>query len=106
LAYGLEIMRSMNLTPTLVRAGLANMFQSALFQRTFATTTGVPVELLTTDGSEGAARAAGIGAGLYTFSNAFVGLTRHAVVEPDSAGTHATQEAYQRWKEALKRHGV
>jgi len=106
LAYGLEIMRSMGLSPTCVRAGLANMFQSALFQRTFATTTGVPVELLTTDGSEGAARAAGIGAGLYTFANAFVGLTRHAVVEPDSAATQATHEAYGRWKEALARHGV
>jgi xylulokinase len=106
LAYGLEIMRSMGLAPTCVRAGLANMFQSTLFQRTFATTTGVPVELLTTDGSEGAARAAGIGAGLYTFSNAFVGLTRHAVVEPDSAATQATHEAYGQWKEALARHGV
>ncbi|MEN9845364.1 MAG: hypothetical protein RIS36_511 [Pseudomonadota bacterium] len=106
LAYGLEIMRSMGLAPKLVRAGLANMFQSSLFQRTFATTTGVPVELLTTDGSEGAARAAGIGAGLYTFSNAFVGLTRHAVVEPASATSAATHEAYGRWKEALARHGV
>ncbi len=106
LAYGLEIMRSMGLSPTCVRAGLANMFQSALFQRTFATTTGVPVELLTTDGSEGAARAAGIGAGLYTFENAFVGLTRHAVVEPEAGARQATEEAYGRWKEALQRHGV
>jgi xylulokinase len=106
LAYGLEIMRSMGLSPKLVRAGLANMFQSSLFQRTFATTTGVPVELLTTDGSEGAARAAGIGADLYTFENAFAGLTRHAVIEPDSASSAATQDAYGRWKEVLGRHGV
>jgi xylulokinase len=106
LAYGLEIMRTMGLSPKLVRAGLANMFQSALFQRTFATTTGVPVELLTTDGSEGAARAAGIGAGLFTFSNAFEGITRHAVIEPDAASSAATHEAYGRWKEALGRHGV
>lgn len=106
LAYGLEIMRSMGLSPKCVRAGLANMFQSTLFQRTFATTTGVPVELLTTDGSEGAARAAGIGAGLSTFSSAFVGLTRHAVIEPESASIGATREAYERWKETLHRHGV
>jgi xylulokinase len=106
LAYGLEIMRSMGLSPTCVRAGLANMFQSALFQRTFATITGVPIELLTTDGSEGAARAAGIGAGIYTFSNAFVGLTRHAVIEPSAADFEPTRQAYERWKEALHRHGV
>ena len=106
LNYGLEIMRSMGLSPRCVRAGLANMFQSSLFQKTFATITGVPLELLTTDGAEGAARGAGIGAGLYTFSNAFVGLTRHAVVEPDSVTAQATREAYERWKETLHRHGV
>ncbi len=66
----------------------------------------MPLELLTTDGSEGAARAAGIGAGLYSFSNAFEGLTRHAVVDPDPAAKEATHAAYGRWKEALARHGV
>ncbi len=104
LNYGLEIMRGMGLTPKCVRAGLANMFQSPLFQRTFATITGVPLELLTTDGAEGAARGAGIGSGIYTFSTAFVGLHRHAVVEPDSATIQATNDAYGRWKEALHRH--
>lgn len=103
LNYGLEIMRGMGLTPKCVRAGLANMFQSPLFQRTFASITGVPLELLSTDGAEGAARGAGIGSGLYTFSNAFVGLTRHAVVEPDSGTAHATRDAYEKWKEALHR---
>ena len=104
LNYGLEIMRGMGLSPKCVRAGLANMFQSTLFQKTFATITGVPLELMTTDGAEGAARGAGIGAGLYNFSNAFVGLTRHAVVEPNSATAQATQDAYGRWKEALRQH--
>lgn len=106
LTYGLEIMRGMGLSPTCVRAGLANMFQSSLFQKTFATVTGVPVELYTTDGSEGAARGAAIGAKLLTFSNAFTGLTRHTVVEPDSATTQATREAYERWKGVLHRHSI
>jgi xylulokinase len=106
LNYGLEIMRGMGLAPTCVRAGLANMFQSTLFQKTFATITGVPLELFTTDGSEGAARGAGIGAGLYTFSNAFTGLTKHAVMEPDSVTTRSTREAYERWKEVLHLHHV
>jgi xylulokinase len=106
LNYGLEIMRGMGLAPKCVRAGLANMFQSALFQKTFATIAGVPLELLSTDGAEGAARGAGIGAGLYTFSNAFAGLTRHAVIEPDSSTSQATRDAYDRWKETLHRHGV
>lgn len=106
LNFGLEIMRDMGLAPTCVRAGLANMFQSELFQKTFATATGVPLELYTTDGSEGAARGAAIGAGLLTFSNAFSGLTRRGVVEPDSSTTQATREAYERWKEVLRRHSI
>jgi xylulokinase len=106
LNLGVDIMRGMGLAPTCVRAGLANMFQSTLFQRTFATVTGVPVELYTTDGSEGAARGAGIGVGLYSFSTAFAGLTRQGVVEPDSTKIRATREAYERWKEALHLHHV
>ncbi len=104
LNYGLEIMRSMGLKPLRVRAGFANMFQSSLFQHTFATTTGVPLELYTTDGSEGAARAAGIGAGLLSISDAFNGLHREATVEPDIGAREATVEAYTRWKEVLQRH--
>lgn len=104
LNYGIEVMRSMGLRPIKVRAGFANMFQSPLFQHTFATTTGVPLELFSTDGSEGAARAAAIGAGLLSFSDAFNGLQREATVEPDSGARAATLEAYAGWKEALQRH--
>jgi xylulokinase len=104
LCYGVEIMRSMGLAPTQVRAGNANMFQSDLFRRTFATAVLAPVELYTTDGSVGAARGAGIGAGLLSFSNAFNGLERELVVEPEMSAAAATRDAYERWKEAVQRH--
>ncbi len=103
LNYGLEIMRAMGLAPTRVRAGAANMFQSALFRETFATITGVPLELYSTDGSEGAARGAGIGVGMFSTQEAFRGLTKQGEVEPNSAARAATTEAYARWREvALK----
>lgn len=104
LAYGVEIMRGMGISPTRVRAGNANMFQSDLFRRTFATAVGAPVELYTTDGSEGAARGAGIGIGLFSFSNAFTGLGRELVVEPDQGARAATNDAYERWKEVVRCH--
>lgn len=103
LNYGLEIMRDMGLSPRLARAGLANMFQSPLFQKTFATVSGIPVELYSTDGAEGAARGAGLGAGLHDNLTAFVGLTKLLVVEPDVKVTGAVHEAYQNWKLALSR---
>jgi xylulokinase len=103
LHYGLEIMRGMGLAPTRVRAGAANMFQSEIFRRTFATISGVPLELYTTDGAEGAARAAGIGTGLYSTADAFRGLMKEGEIEPDMSARPATVEAYERWREiALK----
>jgi xylulokinase len=101
LCYGLEIMRDMGLAPVRVRAGNANMFQSDIVRQTFATATEVPLELYTTDGSEGAARGAGIGAGIFSFSDAFRGLTRELIVEPDRITMAATHDAYGIWKESV-----
>jgi xylulokinase len=99
LCYGMEIMHRMGLTPTRVRAAYANMFQSEVVRRTFATTTGVPLELYTTDGADGAARGAGLGLGIFSSSDAYRGLQRDMTLEPDSgAAARATREAYERWK--------
>jgi xylulokinase len=103
LCYGLEIMRGMGLSPSRVRAANANMFQSEVFRSTFTAATNTPLELYTTDGSEGAARGAGIGAGIFSFSNAFSGLHRDATLEPDRGALAATHEAYERWKAAVVR---
>jgi xylulokinase len=103
LCYGVDIMRGMGLSPTRVRAGSTNMFQSPLFCRTFTTTLGVPLELYTTDGAEGAARGAGIGAGLLTYSDAFSGLRREYTVEPEYASRAASEDAYVRWKNVVER---
>jgi xylulokinase len=79
------------------------MFQSEVFRSTFATATRAPLELYTTDGSEGAARGAGIGAGIFSFSNAFSGLHRDATLEPEGGKAAAVQQAYEKWKEAVVR---
>jgi xylulokinase len=102
LCYGVEIMRDMGLTPTRVRAGNANMFQSPLFCRTFSTTLNVPLELYTTDGAEGAARGAGIGAGILSYTDAFQGLQKELTVEPHTESREATQAAYQKWKRVVE----
>jgi xylulokinase len=97
LCYGVEIMRGMGLVPKTVRAGNANMFQSSVFCSTFATALGVPLELYTTDGAEGAARGAAIGAGLLSYSDAFAGLERVGIVEPDSSARSRIVDAYRAW---------
>jgi len=103
LRYGLSIMDGMGIRPARVRAGHANLFLSPLFARTFATATGAAVELYNTDGAQGAARGAGIGAGLYDPAAAFAGLKTVRTVEPDSRLREAGEEAYARWLAALRR---
>lgn len=101
--YGLGIMREMDVEVNLVRAGDTNMFLSPLFREVFATVTGATVELFNTDGSQGAARGAGIGAGIYrTTEDAFVGLKTTQVVEPRKEQVSVYKEAYERWYEILK----
>jgi xylulokinase len=84
-----------------VRAGSANMFLSGLFASAFATLAGARVELYDTDGSQGAARGAGIGAGLFGAKDAFRGLRLVGAVEPDRAQADAWRSAYERWRAAL-----
>ena len=102
LNYGLEIMRDMGVQVDTVRAGDANMFLSPLFREAFATTTDSVVELYNTDGSAGAARGAGIGAGLYKdASEAFDGLKCTQTIEPIADQKSNYQQAYEKWLKTL-----
>lgn len=102
LNYGIGIMREMGIQVESVRAGHTNMFLSPLFAEAFATVTGARVELYNTDGSKGAARGAGIGAGVYeTFKAAFIGLDSERVIEPNLALAVDYQKAYANWTAEL-----
>jgi xylulokinase len=102
--HGLQIMRGMGLEVRTVRAGAANMFLSPLFRSAFATVTDTVVELFNTDGAQGAARGAGIGAGLFSSEeDAFRGLKAQDIIEPDKAQVPAYRDAYSRWLEILRR---
>ena len=104
LNYGLGIMRDMGIQLSTVKAGNANMFLSPLFAEAFATVTGATVELYNTDGSQGAARGAGIGAGIYKNpEDAFAGLKPIRKIEPDKKSASSFQEAYQRWEDVLQK---
>jgi xylulokinase len=97
--YGMEIMREMGIDIRLIRAGNANMFLSPVFRQTLAGVSGATIELYDTDGAAGAARGAGIGAGIYASEReAFASLERLAVVEPDIARADQYEEAYSMWK--------
>ncbi len=103
--YGIEIMKQMGMTVNKIHAGNANMFLSPLFRNTLASVSGATIELYDTDGSVGAAKGAGIGAGIYKDHNeAFATLERVSVIEPDSAHAEEYQAAYRIWKERLQKN--
>ncbi len=103
LFYGIEIMVKMGLNISTVRAGKANMFQSDIFTEAFANTTGATIELFNTDGAQGAARAAGVGAGIYRNTDeAFRGLKVLNRVEPVASLTSQYKDAYGAWRNALE----
>lgn len=82
-----------------IHAGHANMFLSSIFRDTLAGVTGATIELYDTDGSVGAAKGAGIGAGIYKDHNeAFATLDKLDVIEPNIAKRQEYADAYARWK--------
>jgi xylulokinase len=101
--YGMDIMNDMGIETKTIRAGHANLFLSPIFRQTLANITGATIELYNTDGSVGAARGAGIGAGIYKDAEeAFSTLKKIAVIAPEAENQEATKVAYQLWREHIK----
>ena len=97
-------MEQMGIPVQKIHAGHANMFLSPIFRNTLAGVTGATIELYDTDGSVGAAKGAGMGAGIYKDNNeAFATLEKLAVIEPNVKDRAAYEEAYARWKSALEK---
>ena len=101
--YGIDVMEQMGLSVKKIHAGRANMFLSKVFRDTLAGVTGACIELYDTDGSVGAAKGAGMGAGIYkNHDEAFATLEKLDVIEPVESDRAAYAEAYARWRQYLK----
>lgn len=103
LYYGIQIMQQMGVEIKIIRAGKANMFLSTVFCQTLADISGAVIELYNTDGAQGAARGAGVGAGIYKdFKAAFAGLMKIETITP-SYDNQVLNEAYQNWEKELNK---
>ena len=102
--YGMNIMKEIGIHPSVIRAGLANMFLSPVFRDTLAEISGSTIELYDTDGSVGAANGAGIGSGTYgSFADAFENLHKMLVVEPSGKNLGLYEDAFGKWIEVLEK---
>lgn len=102
--YGMDILKGIGIDAKVIRAGKSNMFLSPVFRETLANISGVSIELYNTDGAAGAARGAGVGCGYYSsFNEAFSGLTKLEVIEPDQNESDRVNQAYQAWEDQLNK---
>lgn len=104
LADGLLAMRETGIPISTLRAGRANLFLSPIFRATLASAAGVRVGLYETDGAGGAARGAGLGAGLFPNARAaMAGLELLGEEEPSPELAAPIGEAFARWRAARPR---
>lgn len=103
LMYGMEVMEGIGMQINKIHAGHANMFLSPVFRDTLASVSGADIVLFDTDGSAGAARGAGIGAGIYdNRDQAFSTLKQIDVIHP-VADRQPYIDAFARWKNILEK---
>lgn len=103
LMYGMEVMEGIGMQINKIHAGHANMFLSPVFRDTLASVSGADIVLFDTDGSAGAARGAGIGAGIYdNRDQAFATLKQIDIIHP-AADRQPYIDAFARWKNILEK---
>lgn len=103
--YGMDIMNEMGIDIGVIRAGNANLFLSPIFRDALAGVTGAVIELYDTNGAVGAAKGAGIGAGIYkSAEEAFASLKKINVIEPDGLKADKYCGAFEIWKERLEQN--
>jgi xylulokinase len=101
LGFGLDVMKSIGMEFNIVRAGDSNLFQSKVFKEAFVNTCNVNLEIYNTDGSQGAARGAGIGVGFYSEADASKGLKVIERLSPREELIKKYNSVYQHWKNNL-----
>ena len=100
--YGLDVMKDLGMEFKIIRAGFSNLFQSKVFQEAFVSTCNVVLEIYNTDGSQGAARGAGIGADCFSSGDeAFKGLKVVQKLHPTRDLVKAYDSVYKSWKRGL-----
>lgn len=98
---GVEILKEIGLEVNVMRVGNDNMFQSATFSKTIATLLECDIEVVSTTGAIGAARAAGIACGVFADLGEAVGEIPPGTVYHPAYNRAECLQAYSYWKASL-----
>jgi xylulokinase len=101
--YGAQVMQTLGLDVSVLRAGNDNLFQSAIFAQTIANLLHCRIEVLRSTGAAGAALAAGVGIGLWKDPSEAMGMLELVQVFEPQDKTEHYQEAYLDWVTHLRK---
>ncbi|MEM6631897.1 MAG: FGGY family carbohydrate kinase [Bacteroidota bacterium] len=98
---GMKIMREMGISIEVLRVGNDNMFQSEVFSTTLATLIGSEIQVLETSGAIGAAKASGVGVGIYQSPHEAVSAQEEVRRYHPLQEKASYEEAYHQWEKYL-----
>ncbi|HLT51745.1 MAG TPA: FGGY family carbohydrate kinase [Arenibacter sp.] len=101
-AYGMEIMKSDGIEIQVMRAGNDNLFRSEIFSHTLASLVSQEIEIYSTTGAIGAARAAGIYEGGFEKFGTYITNNDHIMTYRPQKDGSAYLKAYEIWKKELE----
>ena len=99
--YGINLLKELNLNVDVIRVGNDNMFQSEIFSTTLATLANCQIEVVDTTGAIGAAKAAGIAAGVYHSLEEALADTQPILVHEPMYRKGLVEQAYSYWLSCL-----
>ncbi|WP_147679043.1 xylulokinase [Algibacter pacificus] len=100
--YGMEILKSDGIKPSVIRAGNDNLFRSEIFANTVATLIEQEIEIYNTTGAIGAARAANLYKGDFEAFGKTIMDNDHVMTFMPFKDKTPYTEAYNNWKKELE----
>ncbi|MEK7255183.1 MAG: carbohydrate kinase, partial [Bacteroidota bacterium] len=99
--HGVNILKNMGLNVSIMRVGNDNLFQSEVFSGTVSNLLGCKIEVVETTGAVGAAKAAGVAAGVYVSLEEAVRNVKVLTTYTPQNVNGVYEEAYQAWEGEL-----
>lgn len=101
--HGINLLKEMGLKVDAIRVGNDNMFQSRIFSMTIATLVGNHIEVVDTTGAVGAARAAGVGSGIYSSLEEALEVVQPSRLYEPTLNYALCSQAYSYWEASLNK---
>ena len=102
-AYGIDILKELGLEIEVIKVGNDNLFQSPVFSNTVASLANANIEVIETTGAVGAARAAGVAAGVYRNINEATEKINVVKVYESASKNDLYKKSYDLWLEDLEK---